>query len=166
MFKSVIILHESQDALPNPPNQNDLSEVLNMLNLGVFKARIAPDSTIKNVLESFWFQDSDLRVPVCHTISRKMANYFSNIRKVSGYLLKNNMEITKLNNIQTKFPPDFVHESRNGNFGICLRHHSVIMDSQGNYIECLPPDFEPIDQVMFLPHDSGSLGYNLLAELN
>lgn len=167
MFTNVSIYPQSENCHPIPPTQDDCCEILTMLNTGRFYIRNLPQGTIKNSVENVHNRIcKDGGMLICHTVAKLIASEFSNwkLQRVSGYLVKSFMDVN-LNQLrfQDRLPPYFNIDSNSGQVITYLHHHSVVADSQGNYIECLPADFYPINEFLFIPHSSGEKGYILEA---
>jgi hypothetical protein len=171
MFNDVRIYRRSQDTSSFPPNNKDFDEVLSMLNSVRFCTLIHPKSCMKSVIEKLWFETE--RYPICHTVARRVIDYFPVMKKESGYLIRNSMNIDSLKEYMCASKkckhtsqflyPEFAFDSVTNQFDIILQHHSVVIDNQGNYIECLPVELDHIHKYLFIPHQSGALGYDLFA---
>jgi hypothetical protein len=146
------------------PSQVDCDTVLSMLNTDSFHARDLPvEDLVEFLSKNVWSQPDGT---ICHTAARILANKLG-WKKVSGYLCKNRIEIDyltkRLPDCETS--PNFIRTSSKQVI-TCLNHHSVVVDSQGNYIECTPEGWYPIDEFLFIPHSSGHNGWSLYAIQN
>jgi hypothetical protein len=171
MFNDVNIYYRSQDASSDPPNNQDLNQILSTLNSGKFCSRIHPDSDMKLAIKNLCFETE--RFPICHTITRQIVDHFPVMKKESGYLIRTSMNVDSLkkymyalNNHKyvSQFScPEFAFNLGTNQFDIILQHHSVVIDIQGDYIECLPVEPAHFNKYLFVPHQSGALGYDLFA---
>ncbi|BAQ65112.1 hypothetical protein [Geminocystis sp. NIES-3709] len=172
MFKNVIVKSPSPNADSIKPTVSDCQQILGQLNTGNFYRRVSPQKNIQNIIsqsqQQFLNQNRHLTPYNCHSISKIVQKNYSNLgyRQVSGYLIKSNIEINFKENNSTSIsnPPYFVYHPDTRNVGTWLHHHSVVCDNQSNYIECLPEDWYPINEFLFIPHQSGIKGYFLEAE--
>ena len=167
MFTNVSIYSPNKNCHPILPNQDDCCEILTMLNTGRFYIRNLPQGTIKNYVENVHTRISkDGGMLICHTVAKLISSELSSWKwkRISGYLVKSFMDVN-LNQLRltTTIPPYFNIDSSSEQVITYLHHHSVVADSQGNYIECLPADFYPINEFLFIPHSSGEKGYILKA---
>jgi hypothetical protein len=159
-FNHVLVGAASQRASESP-SEVDCNTVLSMLNTGSFLVRDLPVGDLVEFLsENVWSQPDGT---ICHTAARILADRLG-WKKVSGYLCKNRIKIDyltkKLPDCETS--PNFIR-TPSKQVITCLNHHSVVVDSQGKYIECTPEGWYPIDEFLFLPHLSGQNGYSLRA---
>jgi hypothetical protein len=171
MFNNVCTYRPSQDASSDTPNNQDLKQILDMLNSGKFYMRIYPELYMKPVIEKLQFETG--RFPICHTVARRVVDHFPDMKKESGYLIRTSMDIDSWEKYVCKLKeheyirqcmyPEFAFNSTTKQFDIILQHHSVVIDNQGNYIECLPVELDHIHKYLFIPHQSGALGYDLFA---
>ncbi len=165
MFSQVsVATPPSPNAHPQPPSPNDCSQVLTLLNQCQFFMRELPTGNFSNTIEKVHTQQ--VGILNCHSVTRNAVQHLSLFgwQRISGYLIRNSIDVNFRSLEQFRMPPYFTINSSSENLITWLHHHSVLVDSQGNYIECLPPRFYPIDEFVFVPHISGDKGYFLCAE--
>ncbi len=167
MFTQVSVAKSpSPGAHPIPPSQIDCSQVLTLINQCHFFMRELPTGGLSNTIQKVWDQQAQqVGILNCHSVADAAQQHLSLFKwqRVSGYLIRNSVDMDFLQIKRHRSPPHFTISS-SGNFITWLHHHSVLVDGQGKYIECLPSSFYPIDEFVFVPHPSGSKGYFLCAK--
>ena len=154
-----------------PPNQHDLNEILDILNKGQLCERISPregniEDFVCNSQIEFITNTPHLTILNCHSISKLVAQKSPyELNRVAGYLIKKSVEANfrKASPLHSPCPPYFSLCEHTENVETWLYHHSVVRNSQGELIECLPHGWYPFEDFVFICHHSGTKGWFLAA---
>ena len=153
-----------------PPNQHDLNEVLDILNKGQLCERISPrEENVKDFVcnsQKQFMTDNPHTNLICHSISKLVAQKSPyELNRVAGYLIKKSVEANFRNAtpLHLSYPPFFSLCEQTENVETWLHHHSVVRNSQGELIECLPHGWYPFEDFVFICHHSGAKGWFLAA---
>jgi hypothetical protein len=194
MFDEILIstssTHESCD---HQIKDVDLKEILCKLNNGCFVDRVLPAKDLKREIRRIFEENKspNLLEPNCHDITGELEKRSSNLERVYGFLAISKTKIRLsspylvVNERSIKFIDRLLEnkkefEANQGRKQHCvmevvqeynyvitkLEHHSVVLDNQGNYIECIYERYplasgENEVGYVFFPHESGKWGYNL-----
>lgn len=105
-------------------------------------------------------------MPNCHSISKLVVQKSPyELTRVTGYLIQKSVEAVFRNVTppHLSYPPFFSLCEQAENVETWLHHHSVVCNSQGELIECLPPDYYRFEDFVFICHHSGAKGWFLAA---
>jgi hypothetical protein len=173
MLTKVSVKFPAQNIDPSssPPNQHDQNEILDILNKGRLCERISPpegnvEDFVAKSLNQFIANNPPLTIPNCHSISKLVAEKSPyELNRVAGYLIKKSVEANFRNAtpLHLSYPPFFSLCEQTENVETWLHHHSVVRNSQGELIECLPHGWYPFEDFVFICHHSGAKGWFLAA---
>lgn len=194
MFYDISVLTSPiREGCANKIKDVDLKEVLCKLNNGYFVDRILPEKELDREIKRIFREDksSNLLEPNCHNITQELEKCSLNLKIVYGFLAigktkirlsspylvankKSNEHIDRLLENKKEFEASQARKQhcamevvQKYNYVMTkLEHHSVVLDSQGNYIECIYERYplasgENEVGYVFFPHESGKWGCNL-----
>jgi hypothetical protein len=177
MFSQVKVRHQHTNASDIPPSQKDCDDILEKLNSNNFTDRIQPTQSIVALIDEAYeySQQSHDGFLNCHTITRFLTERLpcNSFNRSFGYLVQldesgqdffHEIDAISLieNGITQVDASNITDVFQKIGSAVSLSHHSVILDNNGNNIECLFQYYSP-QEYKFISHDSGELGYNLFA---
>ncbi len=170
--------------LPDSETQKvDLVDIIDKVNTASFAERVLPYGMLQEIIEKITPEKIDKQN--CHSITRDLIKYRPDLKVVYGYLIigKTPRDLNSLYLIVDEFANWIIEgnekkglkaladthregawvmkiDPENNRIMLKLFHHSVVLDENGNYIECLPEKY-PLNKenkyeygYVFFPHAS------------